>query len=78
MEKEAIDKASLPFFNSEVEYPVHNLGKTVDSAYKELEMVLNLDKEVLIEMALRSYAWYQNTSTPQKFVEKFIYEIEKA
>ena len=28
-------------------------------------------------MALDSYSWYEKTSTPIKFVEKLIYEIEE-
>ena len=78
MEQRAINKASLPFFDTEVEYPIRNLGQTVDSACEQIEAVMNLDKNKLIEMALASYSWYENTSTPEKFVEKFIYEIEQA
>ena len=77
MEEEAIKKASYPILEGDVEYPVQNLGQTIDSAAHKLETILNMDKEKLIEMAIRSYEWYEDTSTPKKFVEKFIYEIEQ-
>jgi len=77
MEPEAINRASTPIFKQGVDYPINNLGQTVDSAYTKLNAVLNMNKDNLIDLAIRSYEWYENTSTPQKFVEKFIYEINQ-
>tara|TARA_R100001015_G_C4496007_1_gene72073 strand:- start:358 stop:594 length:237 start_codon:yes stop_codon:yes gene_type:complete len=77
MEQEAINRASNPVLKQGVDYPINNLGQTIDSAYSKLNAVLNMSKDNLIDLAIRSYQWYENTSTPQKFVEKFIYEINQ-
>ena len=77
MEEEAIKKASYPYYTEDAPYPIRNLGQTIDTAANELNHILNLDKDALIQMALDSYSWYEKTSTPIKFVEKLIYEIEE-
>tara|TARA_R110000823_G_scaffold7613_3_gene27866 strand:- start:874 stop:1923 length:1050 start_codon:yes stop_codon:yes gene_type:complete len=77
MEEEAIKKASYPYYTENAPYPIRNLGQTIDTASNELNHILNLDKGALIQMALDSYSWYENTSTPAKFVEKLIYEFEE-
>lgn len=77
MELGAIKKASHPFFTEDMVYPINDLGQTIDSAASQLERILSLDKDRLIDLALESYKWFEETSTPQKFVEKLIYEIEK-